>query len=85
MSKIPGTSANKEAKMEQGTGSGYGTGSSHTGSGDFVLSHMLMCIGSIRTSFNVWHCAAALSACFSAQCFVSVLSLLTLWHQLSLV
>lgn len=45
MSKIPGTEANKEAKMErgsgmgqQGTGSSYGTGSSHTGSGDFAFA-----------------------------------------------
>ena len=44
MSKIPGTEANKEKKMEQGTGSGYNTGSSHTGSGDFACHHALMLI-----------------------------------------
>ena len=42
MSKIPGTEGNKEKKMEQGTGSGYNTGSSHTGSGDFACHHALV-------------------------------------------
>ena len=40
MSKIPGTQANKEAKMEQGTGTGMGSGS-----GDFaLLQHEVHCV-----------------------------------------
>ena len=57
MSKIPGTDANKEKKMEQGTDSGYGTGSTHTSSGDFACYcalHMLTCISAIHTSPATW-------------------------------
>lgn len=42
MSKIPGTEANKEAKMERGTGGGYG----QEGYGQGNKAHLMMAVTS---------------------------------------
>lgn len=69
MSKIPGTEAHKEAKAEQGTGSGMGSNSSNTGSGDFylsaALSNALSCLACIEQLAASLYYAYALTMCIA--------------------